>query len=149
MKKAVFDIAKTFVFVICVYITGSSALAQTLSSSSICPKPPTYIQIYHQFDWFPVEQKRLMSDFQLKCGLPKDVDWLVRLTEKALKARGIRVTKRKLSMATEFEQAKIELETDKDDGQPRSILFPVKYFELDNTLLSHAEIPGNVREDET
>ena len=149
MKKAVFDIAKTFVFVICAFITGNSALAQTSSASSICPEPPTYIQIYHQFDWFPVEQKQLMRDFQLKCGLPEDVDWLVKLTEKALKARGIRVTKRKLSMATEFEQAKIELETDKDDGQPRSILFPVKYFELDNTLLSHAEISGNVREDET
>ena len=149
MKKAVFDIAKTFVFVICAYITGNSALAQTSSASSICPEPPTYIQIYHQFDWFPVEQKRLMRDFQLKCGLPEDVDWLVRRTEKALKARGIRVTKSKLSMATEFEQVKIELKTDKDDGQPRSILFPVKFFEFDNSLLSHAEISGIVREDET
>ena len=106
MKKAVFDIAKTFVFVICAYITGNSALAQTSSASSICPEPPTYIQIYHQFDWFPVEQKRLMRDFQLKCGLPEDVDWLVKLTEKALKARGIRVTKSELSMATEFEHVK-------------------------------------------
>ena len=149
MKKAVFDIAKTFVFVICAYITGNSALAQTSSASPICPEPPTYIQIYHQFDWSPVEQKRLMRDFRLKCGLPEDVDWLVRRTEKALNARGIRVTKSKLSMATEFEQAKIELKTDKDDGQPRSILFPVKFFELDNSLFSHAEISGIVREDET
>tara|TARA_B100000575_G_scaffold294133_1_gene308191 strand:+ start:3365 stop:4873 length:1509 start_codon:yes stop_codon:yes gene_type:complete len=149
MKKAVFDIAKTFVFVICAYITGNSALAQTSSASSICPEPPTYIQIYHQFDWFPVEQKRLMRDFQLKCGLPEDFDWLVKRTEKALKARGIRVIKSELSMATEFEQVKIELKTDKDDGQPRSILFPVKFFELDNSLLSHAEISGIVREDET
>ena len=149
MKKAVFDIAKTFVFVICAYVTVNSALAQTSSASSICPEPPTYIQIYHQFDWFPVEQKRLMPDFQLKCGLPEDVDWLVGRTEKALKARGIRVTKIELSMANEFEQVKIELKTDKDDGQPRSILFPVKFFELDNSLLKHAEISGIVREDET
>ena len=51
-------------------------------------------------------------------------------------------------METEFEQAKIELATDKDDEQPRSILFPVKYFELDNSILSHAEISGIAREDE-
>ena len=82
MKKAVFDIANTFVFVICTHITGNSALAQTSSALYNCPEPPTYIQIYHQFDWFPVEQKRLMNDFQLKCGLPEDVDWLVRRTEK-------------------------------------------------------------------
>ena len=64
-----------------------------------------------------------MRDFQLKCGLPEDVDWLVRRTEKALKARGIRVTKSELSMATEFEHVKIELKTDKDDGQPRLSLY--------------------------
>ena len=132
MKRAVFDIAKTFAFAICAYITGNGALEQTSSASSICPEPPTYIQIYHQFDWFPVEQKRLMRDFQLKCGLPKDVDWLVRRTEKALKAQGIRVIKSELSMATEFEYVKIKLETDKDDGQPRSTLFQVKFFEFDN-----------------
>ena len=90
-----------------------------------------------------------MRDFQLKCGLPEDVDWLVRRTEKALKAQGIRVTKSELSMATEFEHVKIELKTDKDDGQPRSTLFQVKFFEFDNSLLSHAEISGIVREDET
>ena len=90
-----------------------------------------------------------MSDFKLKCGLPEDIDWLVRRTEKALEARGIRVTKSELSMASEFEQVKIELKTDKDDGQPRSILFPVKFFELDNSLLSHAKISGIAREDET
>ena len=149
MKKAVFDIAKTFVFLICAYTTGNCVLAQTVSAASTCPKPPTYIQIHHQFDWSPTDQKRLMHDFELKCGLPEDVEWLVRLTETSLKAQGIRITTRKLSMETEFEQAKIELETDRDDGQPRSILFPVKFFEFDNSLLSHAEITGIVREDET
>ena len=90
-----------------------------------------------------------MRDFQLKCGSPEDVDWLVGRIEKALKAQGIRVIKSKMTMATEFEQTKIELKTDKDDGQPRSILFPVKFFELDKSLLSHAEISGIIREDET
>ena len=149
MKKAVFNIAKTFVLFLCVYITGNCVLAQTVSGASLCPEPPTYIQIHHQFDWSPAEQKRLMRDFKLKCGLPEDVDWLIRRTETTLKAQGIRVTKTKLSMETEFKQAKIELETDRDDGQPRSILFPVKSFEFDNSLLSHAEITGIVREDET
>ena len=139
MKKAVFDIAKTFVFLICAYIIGNCVLAQTVSAASSCPKPPTYIQIHHQFDWSPVDQKRLMRFFELKCGLPEDVDWLVRRTETTLKAQGIRITNRKLSMETEFEQAKIELETDRDDGQPRSILFPVKFFDFDNNLLSHAK----------
>ena len=148
MKKAVFVIAKTFVFVICACIAENGGLAQTASASAICPKPPTYIQIHHQFDWSPAEQKHLMRDFQLKCGSPKDVEWLVRHTEKTLKAQGISVTKRKLSIETGFDQAKIELETDRDDGQPRSILLPVKVFELDNSLLSHAEITGIVREDE-
>ena len=83
-----------------------------------------------------------MRVFELKCGLPEDVDWLVRRTETTLKAQGIRLTNRKLSMETEFKQAKIELETDRDDGQPRSILFPVKFSSLDNSLLSHAEISG-------
>ena len=149
MKKAVFNIAKTFVFVVCAYILGSGVLSQAESAGSNCPKPPTYIQIHHQFDWLPVEQKRLMPHFQLKCGLAEDVDWLVRRTETSLKELGILVTKTKLSMATEFEQAKIELETDRDDGQPRSILFPVKFFKLDNSLLSHAEITGIAREEET
>ena len=105
MKKAVFDIAKTSVLLICVYITGNSVLAQTVSGASLCPEPPTYIQIHHQFDWSPAEQKRLMRDFELKCGLPEDVDWLIRRTETTLKAQGIRVTKTKLSMETEFKQA--------------------------------------------
>ena len=149
MKKAVFDIAKTFFFAICAYAMGNNLLAHATSNASICPKPPSYIEIHHQFDWSPAEQKVLMRDFNLKCGLKEDVDWLVKLTETSLNAQGIRVTQSKLSMETEFEQAKIELETDRDDGQPRSILFPVKFFELDNSLLNKAKITGMVREDET
>ena len=131
------------------HMSQGIACSQTSAAvASTCPKPPSHIQIYYQFDWSFVDQKLLMNDFQLKCGSREDIEWLVDQVVTALKAQGLRVTKRKLSMETEFEQAKIELATDKDDEQPRSILFPVKYFELDNSILSHAEISGIAREDE-
>ena len=149
MKKAFINIFKTVVCAISAYILGQGLPLQMAAASSNCPLPPSHIQIVYQFDWSPTEQKHLFHDFQLKCGLPEDVDWLVRRTTMALKVLGFNVTKSTLSLGTEFGQAKIELETDRDDGQSRSVLFPVKYLELDDSILSHAEITGVVREDET
>ena len=149
MKKTVFRNAKILVWVISVYGLIQSASAQLQTTAASCPEPPSYIQIDYQFDWSPTEQKRLMDDFQLKCGLPRDVDWLVSQTASALKALGLSVTNSKLSLKSDFGQASLKLETDKDDGQPRSVLFPVQYFEFDDSILSYADITGVLREDET
>ena len=43
----------------------------------------------------------------------------------------------------------MRLKTNKDDGQPRSVLFPIKYFEFDDSILSYADITGIFREVET
>ena len=149
MKKAIFHIAMVLVCVISVCGSADNTFAQTKPAAGSCPKPPSFIQIDYQFDWSPAEQKRLMDEFELKCGLSRDVDWLVGRTSLALKALGLNVTNSRLSLKTEFAQASVELETDKDDGQPRSVLFPIQYFEFDDSIFSYADITGSIREDET
>ena len=149
MKKTVFLNAKILVWVISIYGSMHSAYAQIEAATVSCPDPPSYIQIDYQFDWPPTEQKRLMDDFQLKCGFPRDVDWLVSRTASALKALGFSVTNSKLSLGSKYGQASLKLQTDKDDGYPRSALFPVQYFEFDDSILSYADITGVLREDET
>ena len=149
MKKAIFHIAKNLVCIMSVYgaMFGASTQAHAIAAS--CPKPPSYIQIDYQFEWSPAEQKRLIDDFQMKCGLPRDVDWLVGRSASALKGLGFSVTNSRLFLNAGTETARIKLKTDKDDGQPRSVLFPVKYFQFDDSILSYADITGIVREDET
>ncbi len=149
MKNAVFHIVKILVCITGVYGTFQGVSKQTQAAETSCPEPPSFIQIDYQFDWSPAEQKRLTDDFQLKCGAPRDVDWLVGRTASALKALGISVTNNRFSSKAETGQVSIKLESDKDDGQPRSVLFPVEYLEFDDSILSFAEITGVVREDET
>ena len=149
MKKAIFHIANILACLICGYVAMQSAFAQTRVAATSCPKPPFYIQIDYQFDWPPVEQKLLMDDFKLKCGLQRDVEWLVGRTEAALKALDFSVTNSSLTFKTETGQFSLRLKTNKDDGQPRSVLFPIKYFEFDDSILSYADITGIFREDET
>ena len=147
-KRAVNDIAKFLVCLISIFVAAQNASANADVAASACPEIPSYIYIDYRFDWSPAEQRRLMDDFQLKCGLRSDVEWLV-TRQICPKTLGYNVTNRSLSLKPEFGQAIVKLETDKDDDQPRSALFPVNYFEFDKNIFGHAEITGVVREDET
>ena len=149
MKRALVTISRILMGLLCGVCAGSVAYAQTNGAEASCPEPPSVIHLHYQFDWQPVDQKRLMSEFKLKCGLPSDVDWLVGQTATALNKQGVQVIGSQLSMKDDYGQVSIRLQTDKDDGQPRSVLFPVKYLETDNKIFSYAEITGVLREDET
>ena len=149
MKQAFVTISRILMCVLCGGFMGAPVYAQTNSAADGCPEPPSVIHLHYQFDWQPVDQKRLMSEFKLKCGLPSDVDWLVGQTATALNKQGVQVIGSQLSMKDDYGQVSIRLQTDKDDGQPRSVLFPVKYLETDNKIFSYAEITGVLREDET
>ena len=96
MKKSVFTSPKFFVYAIFAYVTGYSVLAPSATVASTCPKPPSHIQIYYQFDWSFVDQKLLMNDFQLKCGSREDIEWLVDQVVTALKAQGLVSRKEKI-----------------------------------------------------
>ena len=123
-------------------------LCPDIRSRSQLSEPPSVIHLHYQFDWQPLDQKRLMGEFKLKCGLPSDVDWLVGLTATALNKQGVQVIGSQLSMKDDYGQVSIRLQTDKDDAA-RSVLFPVRYLEKDNQIFSYSEITGVLREDET
>ena len=149
MKQAFVTISRMVIGLFCGVFAGSTAYAQTSAAGASCPEPPSVIHLHYQFDWQPLDQKRLMGEFKLKCGLPSDVDWLVGLTATALNKQGVQVIGSQLSMKDDYGQVSIRLQTDKDDGQPRSVLFPVRYLEKDNQIFSYSEITGVLREDET
>ena len=149
MKQAFVTISRMVIGLFCGVFAGSTAYAQTSAAGASCPEPPSVIHLHYQFDWQPLDQKRLMGEFKLKCGLPSDVDWLVGLTATALNKQGVQVIGSQLSMKDDYGQVSIWLQTDKDDGQPRSVLFPVRYLEKDNQIFSYSEITGVLREDET
>lgn len=149
MKQAFVTISRMVIGLFCGVFAGSTAYAQTSAAGASCPEPPSVIHLHYQFDWQPLDQKRLMGEFKLKCGLPSDVDWLVGLTATALNKQGVQVIGSQLSMKDYFGQVSIRLQTDKDDGQPRSVLFPVRYLEKDDQIFSYSEITGVPREDET
>ena len=149
MKKAFVNITWVMICTLLVLAAGPLALAQTSAADHSCPEPPSVIHVHYQFDWQPADQKRLMSEFKLKCGLPSDVDWLVGQMATALNRQGVQVIGSQLSMRDDYGQVSIKLQTDKDDGQPRSVLFPVKYMEKDDNIFSYSEITGELREDKT
>ena len=149
MKQAFVTISRMVIGFFCSVFAGSIAYAQTSAAVASCPEPPSVIHLHYQFDWQPLDQKRLMGEFKLKCGLPSDVDWLVGLTATALNKQGVQVLGSQLSMKDDYGQVSIWLQTDKDDGQPRSVLFPVRYLEKDNQIFSYSQITGVLREDET
>ena len=149
MKQAFVTISRILMCVLCGGFMGASVYAQTNSAADSCPEPPSVIHLHYQFDWQPLDQKRLMGEFKLKCGLPSDVDWLVGMTATALNKQNVQVIGSQLSMKDDYGQVSIRLQTDKDDGQPRSVLFPVKYLEKDNKIFSYSEVTGVLREDQT
>ena len=149
MKQAFVTISRMVIGLFCGVFAGTTAYAQTSAAGASCPEPPSVIHLHYQFDWQPLDQKRLMGEFKLKCGLPSDVDWLVGLTATALNKQGVKVIGSQLSMKDDYGQVSIRLQTDKDDGQPRSVLFPVRYLEKDDQIFSYSEITGVPREDET
>lgn len=149
MKISLVHIIRALLFALVFTAGGVGAFAQSMEADPDCPEPPAVIHVHYQFDWQATDQRTLMDEFALKCGLPSDVDWLVGRTASHLGAQGVQVVGSQLSMRDDYGQVSIKLKTNKDDGQPRSVLFPVRYMEKDDKIFSYSEITGVPREEET